>query len=408
MEGKCQVCKTVDDLINYSCGQCSKKVAYCVDCSLTYKCNHTIDVDEKLKTEDELLVYMFFQPQEGEMQGILDTEGLQNEVLLVSKKTPKHAGFNYPFLISQIPIDKIPYYYSASCQLGPNHYILMGGLEVETETVFYSLKSGFIVEGNLGFWELNPIPQLKTARHCHQLVKLGERLYVLGGISKEATSTELKFLSDCEYLDIPKLLEKVTTGKYPLVDEGVSKWTSIAPMNFRRAQFGSFEHGGTIYVFGGYSGTQAQVNSIERYVVSENKWELIKDVKLGDKVLNPFLAESLCLRGTNPDEIYILGGTDGKKRSKAVYAYNAKENKIDQIAELKKERSGAHGYSDENTLYIFGGDSGDLSIERIRLIDGTATVKFIEPEFEGPVDSVNFEGIQGFFFGTFKTQAESN
>ena len=346
---------------------------------------------------------MFFQPVEE--AGILDAD-IKQEVLLMSRKDPKTAGFNYPIIPSRIPIEKIPYYYSASSRLGTNSFVIGGGLEFESETVFYSLDLVYVVQGYLNYWELYPIPLLKQARHCQKLLIVGERLIVLGGISKTKASSDLKFLNNCESLLIPQLERKIKEQDYPLVSYD-AKWNSIAPMNVKRAQFEGFVHDSKVYVYGGYSGPQAQENSIERYDPNTNNWELIKDVKIGDKIPSPnslFLAETLCLKGTKNDEFYIFGGTNGKERSKSVYVYNPKENSINEVCQLAQARSSPHGFADGDNFYVLGGDSESLSFEKISIQDGKATTEKIVPDFEESIDAANFEGIQGLFLGIHKPE----
>ena len=101
--------------------------------------------------------------------------------------------------------------------------------------------------------------------------------------------------------------------------------------------------------------------------------------KLGDKVSKPFLAEALVLKGTDPDEFYFIGGTDGTARSKAVYVFNAKENKIDEVCQLNQARSGAHGFIDGEVLFVIGGDSSPLSFEKITIKDGKAISGTCQP-----------------------------
>ena len=108
------------------------------------------------------------------------------------------------------------------------------------------------------------------------------RLFIIGG--RDYGNDSVAILKSCEEYDF-----------------GQNKWNQIADLNFHRCNFSSLIFQDMIYVFSGLSKTSDLLNSIERFDLQKNTWEV-----LGLEVSEDMLGNLSFSKG---NEIIVLGGT---------------------------------------------------------------------------------------------------
>ncbi len=171
-----------------------------------------------------------------------------------------------------------------------------------------------------GWQDRMPMP---TSRTSLASVTLGNKLYVLGGIS------EVGVLDVCEVYD--------PTG---------DSWATIASLASPRAYASAVAYLGKVYILGGET-SQDQLAIVESYDPSTNTWSQLTPIpsprsRFGAGVLN--------------GKIYVFGGyqTDG-----AIYAYDVLNDDWDLVGTLPKPRDGMSVTVFNGLFYIIGGSHPD-------------------------------------------------
>ena len=126
-------------------------------------------------------------------------------------------------------------------------------------------------------------PFLNTKRHSCGCVKIGNRVFVIGGHMIDCV------LKSVECLDLDK--DNISQG-----------WTYKANMNTARYGFGVAAHDNYIYVFGGTIRYGGFLSSVERYDVENDKWT----------TLNATMNQPLSFLSavTVKNTIYLIGGRE--------------------------------------------------------------------------------------------------
>ena len=134
-------------------------------------------------------------------------------------------------------------------------------------------------------------------------------------------------------------------------------WEALPDLNYSRQEFCSIVVNNFIYVYFGFNNlTNTNNNSIERLNVNHNDfWEVIM-FTVPDNI-SVCLSSHACIL-VNPEELYILGGYDGKSYKDHVLRYNFTENSIEdtnyKIPDLKK-----------NSLYQFYKEASFIKINNM-------------------------------------------
>ena len=93
--------------------------------------------------------------------------------------------------------------------------------------------------------------------------------------------------------------------------------------------------GAYVYVFGGVSLAGDILQSVERYSITEDSWEILSTV------LDCALVDSVAV--TMPDGIYLLGGSSSlaatDSASRKVLRFDLEEHKTQSMCEMRVARS---------------------------------------------------------------------
>lgn len=130
--------------------------------------------------------------------------------------------------------------------------------------------------------EYSKMGNLINRRFFAQLVFIKGRLFIIGG--RDYGNDSVAILKSCEEYDF-----------------GQNKWNQTADLNFHRCNFSSLVFQDMIYVFSGLSKTSDLLNSIERFDLTTNSWQV-----LGLEVSENMLGNLSFSKG---NKIVVLGGT---------------------------------------------------------------------------------------------------
>eukprot|EP01015_Nassula_variabilis_P019030 TRINITY_DN3174_c0_g1_i8.p1 TRINITY_DN3174_c0_g1~~TRINITY_DN3174_c0_g1_i8.p1 ORF type:complete len:572 (+),score=72.26 TRINITY_DN3174_c0_g1_i8:69-1784(+) len=170
---------------------------------------------------------------------------------------------------------------------------------------------------------------MNQARDAHATIYNNGFVYVFGG-QKNGQS-----LRNCE--------------RYNLQE---NRWHLIESMNEEKTLASACNYGTNyIYVFGGWSEkSQTELDQIERYVISENRFEAV-EFKLHEQLQNPFVVQ------ISANEVLILGGwNDKNKDSNDVRALNLENGILSDRPDFNEDDKGWGFYPPfyaNNKLYLF-------------------------------------------------------
>jgi len=171
---------------------------------------------------------------------------------------------------------------------------------------YYMMFSGF------DYLTLDAAPDLLEPRFLHQAVCIYDKklkrniIYAIGGIQyKNGQKTWLK---SCEVLGL----------------NTTNKWEFSQPLNCVRSEFSAgVVNGNSIYVIGGFSGSNKFCNPEFEMCEIGKEWKIIKlEYPMNYKQL---VAQTTCCDGKN---IWIFGGADGKRVYNKTYMLSMSELKI--------------------------------------------------------------------------------
>jgi len=191
-------------------------------------------------------------------------------------------------------------------------------------------------------WHLD-IRRMNSKRSCFGAsavnLERDQRIYVVGGQNENGTIESCEF-----YSSIRKTWTFCASLKYPRLGLSVSN----SPNN----RF--------IYAVGGSSSSEnsSYLNYIECYNVHENIWTDIHDLKVPRKH---------CTTAVVQNELYVLGGNseeEGDMNSVSVYQVSLLKNSLELVRETNtvEKRVGSATVVHDDSVIIFGG-RGDRSVE---------------------------------------------
>jgi len=131
-------------------------------------------------------------------------------------------------------------------------------------------------------------------------------------------------------------------------------WEALPDLNYSRQEFASSVINNSIYVFFGFNNiTNEDNNSIERLNVNHNDfWEVIM-YNVPDYI-NVSLSSHACA-SVNSNEVFILGGYDGKAYKDTILSFDANSNTIHdtnyKIPDLRKNVQ-YHFYKESNFIKV--------------------------------------------------------
>ena len=109
------------------------------------------------------------------------------------------------------------------------------------------------------------------------------------------------------------------------------KWQYIADLNIQRSQSAACKlNDYEIFVFGGYNKEKGTLDSIEKYSIKENKWEVL-NIKI------PLPLRRFMVVKVAKNLALILGGiTKSSKESQKVFKYDYEKDEIIELENLEK------------------------------------------------------------------------
>eukprot|EP00825_Cyclidium_porcatum_P042238 TRINITY_DN5743_c0_g1_i1.p1 TRINITY_DN5743_c0_g1~~TRINITY_DN5743_c0_g1_i1.p1 ORF type:complete len:294 (+),score=49.22 TRINITY_DN5743_c0_g1_i1:198-1079(+) len=186
--------------------------------------------------------------------------------------------------------------------------------------------------------------QIPTFRNFFPAIFYNQRVWLFGGYDNN-TKTQLK---SCEYYDI--------LGE---------KWCSIEDFNMPRSQAAACKvNDNEILLFGGYNKEHGTLDSIERYLIKENKWELLK-IKL------PLKLRRFMVVRVQKNVLLILGGLSVQsKESQRVFKFIYDKQEFIELESLEK------GGVIENEILVDQDDNLHIFIEHANGTSAHSHIKY--------------------------------
>ena len=234
---------------------------------------------------------------------------------LVQEKAPDNVNF---------------FNYSGVTMIGEDRMIVCGGIQynltgISKECFEYS----FVTEK---FMKIKPMIDI---RYTFPVIHYGNRVYAVGG--RVYGDDTVSLLRKCEYYDL--------TSK---------TWHAMPEMNITRCTSSLFIYANQLWVIGGYSGRFQRTKKIERYIIEEERWEI-----LDFKLFFGFENGNICAT-TKPNEILLLGGKMNYGSANNVWCYDILNKTIINRKPVKNECIlTKHQQIDENTIMILGSEGKD-------------------------------------------------
>lgn len=141
------------------------------------------------------------------------------------------------------------------------------------------------------------LAKMHDIRYTFPIVHKEGKIYAIGG--RVYGDDTVSLLKKCEYYDRER-----------------DTWKKIADMNIPRCTSSAFIYNGEIWVIGGYTGRYQRSKKIEKYIESEDRWELL-DFKLFFGFENGNVVPT-----GRPNEIMVLGGKMNFGNSNNVWCYD--------------------------------------------------------------------------------------
>lgn len=141
------------------------------------------------------------------------------------------------------------------------------------------------------------LPNMANIRYTFSIVYNNNKVYALGG--RIYGDDNVSLLNKCEVFDFETKV-----------------WSPIADMNVPRCTSTALFYNGELWVMGGYTGRYQRSKKIERYIESEDRWEL-----LDFKLFFGFENGNVVTTG-KPNEVLLLGGKMNFGSSNNVWTYD--------------------------------------------------------------------------------------
>ena len=148
---------------------------------------------------------------------------------------------------------------------------------------------------NLDEWKV--VASIKTARASHCAVAMGNLIYVLGGRHSNVCHRSVEFFNP-----------------------SANQWTDRPSMSFKRTFAGAAVYSGKIFVVGGYSdvGCKTLEASCEMFDPVLDQWSLVS---------SPLVPRAACAMVSFDDHLYLFGGEDAQwQKHDSVERYNVQND----------------------------------------------------------------------------------
>nr|CAB3259385.1 kelch-like protein 12 [Phallusia mammillata] len=259
-------------------------------------------------------------------------------------------------------------------------FLLMGGYDSETDCVAFDVITK----------TSKYLPKLNFPRCAATTVKVGSRVYIVGGADNQGEghpyqSCELLDLNDLEngWKPMSNMLEPrkwcrsgtcrekiYVTGGYDHqclssceeFDIQNSKWMSISNMRQARYVHATVVLNDMVYCIGGVNNTTFHFSSCECYDVRSGKWNVIAPRNEARSGL-----ASVVLDG----KIYAIGGRDDGKRISTVETYIPEANKWLFVESLHLARSCPSACVLAGKIFVIGGWHGSSRLNSVEIFDPT-------------------------------------
>ncbi|XP_078491173.1 kelch-like protein 12 [Ciona intestinalis] len=149
------------------------------------------------------------------------------------------------------------------------------------------------------------------------------------------------------------------------------KWEKVASMNVKRYVFGAAVINGVIFVFGGADENNTIVSTGEYYVVPFNKWIQLKPMKVARSGHCMVAHNGQCIHISKfcsinyTDQLYSLGGWDGKQVISSVERYDPSLDEWKDVASMQTPRQWFVAVVFNNVVYAIGGYDGKQSLKSV-------------------------------------------
>nr|CAB3259443.1 kelch-like protein 12 [Phallusia mammillata] len=199
-------------------------------------------------------------------------------------------------------------------EIRSNEFVLIGGEDAEQDCVVYNVNTK----------QARQLPHLQKQRCLATAVKVGKKVYVVGGAvhaepkSSHKSGEVLELNEQMEWVAIPDMQEARSNCKGGLIQ------------NF-------------IYVTGGYN--SKLLSSCERFDTYNKKWSSISDM------LHARTAHGTVVYNGS---LYSIGGWDGRNRSSSCERYDVRSDVWSEIAPLNQARNGLACVVLDGNIYAIG------------------------------------------------------
>ena len=264
--------------------------------------------------------------------------------------------------------------YSGVAQLGPREFLVTGGYsEAEDGTVDISNECVIIrfePIGQVYSYTVEDLPKTIGGRYTHKAFGTeGKQFLVAGGLDLKRN-----FLRSCEVF-------------------ANGEWKQGPELNKARSQASGVNHGGFLYLFGGFSSPKVQEGSFER--IDEKglgKWELLQ-------VKSESLALTGCLCVGYKNGVLIVGGSDGVKASKDILHWDVEKAEVLKRNEaLAYDRVNAAGIFVDNQILVLGGEKDEeVKVELVGIAKQSKAETVIDPSEDQKIFHFNQPGFVWFY-----------
>ena len=159
---------------------------------------------------------------------------------------------------------------------------------------------------NLNEWKV--VASIKTARASHCAIAVGNLIYVFGGYDSSVCHKSMEFF-----------------------DPSANQWTEKPGMNFKRRFAGGAVSSGKIFVVGGYSDVGCKIleASCEVFNLGQDQWSLVS---------SPVVPRAACAMVSFDDHLYLFGGENAQRQKRdSVERYNVQNDKWELFSTMPEK-----------------------------------------------------------------------
>jgi kelch-like protein 10 len=176
------------------------------------------------------------------------------------------------------------------------------------------------------------IDQYEEPRAYNGTVAIGYEVALIGGCYC-GTADNLEYLNSCKAFDT------------------ISKtWRDLAPLHVHRGFVSSALLGRHIYALGGVGVNKRVLKSVEQYDIEQNLWTTIEP-------MNEKRAQA-CATSIK-DKLFVMGGWNEQDWLSSVESYDTSTNQWTILSPMHQVRAGASCVTYHNQVYVIGGYNGE-------------------------------------------------